>query len=329
MPSKFMVSVIVASTLIAAAPAWSADRPATPATHPAITPPTADLAQSEFDSGHYTEAMPTIARLLALDPVKAQYDRQAMLMLRADCQLHLKQYTAAADTLNAVRLAAEKANDQPTADRAIAMLHLIQKSPGGFYTPATGADKKPLNILDASHRKTAYAALYADQFALLQQKVTAAKNTATLPLILEIAASARGLRALATTADKSARDIDDATKDLPAAANTALRRALADGDQTVSRISRSANAWVRVQTGATIDVFNRASTNYTERKTGLSTADATALREVETSCDHLPDIITTLTQAFGKPETYRILPKRFADLKSRADTVLKADYSHL
>src|SRR5207248_1905113 len=109
------------------------------------------------NAGQYQDALKALLRILELKgPAAAGYDRHEMLMLKAECQLQIKQSSAALDTLELARKEAAAAANEGHVMEASALAMLVRLSPGGNYTPQTGTIRKPIPIHDRTLRKAGY-----------------------------------------------------------------------------------------------------------------------------------------------------------------------------
>src|SRR3954462_10442462 len=98
-----------------------------------------DQIQKIMDSKAYRPALQTIAQVL---PTAAQGDKYALLMMRGECLLQLKD---GATAILAFDQAAAAAGSNPPSEAARATSLLIRKSAGLVYTPRT-SDRTPLDI---------------------------------------------------------------------------------------------------------------------------------------------------------------------------------------
>ena len=224
-----MKKVLTAAVLgfVVATNAW-ADVTVRPATAPASAPApaSAESAKALAAAGKWREALSMATKVL--DPgtrgVPA-FDRQEVLFLRAECLLQLRDGRTAMDVLNHIAQDADKASDVAGASNAMALSYLISKSPLMIFTPKTTADKKPLNILDAANRKTAMEALYADEFAVNEQRVNAAKVGTTLAPVADLVKGLPMMMALERVTSGATSKTDGLMKDVPQAAASIMRSA--------------------------------------------------------------------------------------------------------
>jgi hypothetical protein len=275
-----------------------------------------------IDAGNYKDALAAISRVTELiGAAAAPYDRQKVLMLKAECQIQLKQNSAANATLN---LAKKEAKDPAAAAEPTALLELIQKSPGGTYTPkAPGA--APISVLDRAKRKDAYKALAADELALLQNQVKAASNAISLPPLMNIGRAAAPVRALELAATGKTDQVDAVTAQLAAIAQKLMNKALGDMSTKVESISAAANRQITVTVPMN---FGRGQTAPVQqvRPVGLNSNDIQQLRDIEKTCDQFPPAVKELSAAFGDEKGFNEVSNRATQIKSRADTVLNANY---
>ncbi len=177
MSSRHVCAIFLAgAALIAATPPPQATPGRGPTTTaPAATAPArpkipADTAeiQQAIDRGEYASAVSGISRLLAPShPV--DYDRHLLLMLRAECELQLKQTTQSISTLEGIRKVSHENAVIHDEYEALAMIFLIHKSPALTYTPKSGASRIPISILERTRRKELYNDLFTDEFAIVQK----------------------------------------------------------------------------------------------------------------------------------------------------------------
>ena len=125
------------------------------------------------------------------------YNRLDMLSLKAECQLQLRQTTAALDALDAAQREAANGASRGGCQHGLIGVCLSHSafSHAQHYTPKTSNGplaKKPIDILDRGQRPDAYKALFADELAAAQQKIRQAETARTMPPILEGAKNAPG-----------------------------------------------------------------------------------------------------------------------------------------
>ena len=182
---RFAVAAGVLAAAMAGGEAGAQEAPPVPMTRE---------IKAQVEAGDYREALKGLLRALDLKGPAAQaYDRVELLMLRAECQLQIKESRACLDSLEAARKEAGVQGKSDGVGAAMAMALLVQRSTAFRYVPKTAAAgpvaPKPVDILDRQARPEAYKALFADELAGTRQKVRAAETVRTMPPIMEAAES--------------------------------------------------------------------------------------------------------------------------------------------
>ena len=330
---------LILSPLVAIAEDPSQTQPAIP---PATTAPTtapaprplsanellsADELHKLVDAGQYKDALRGLARPLALRGAAAgAYDRHDLLMMKAECLVQTHDNAGAIATLALVRKESTADNKPEEALLADAFVELLQKSPGGTYLPKTGSSRLAIKILDRSLRKSAYDALFADQFALFQQKATAAANAKKLPPYMDAAKFAAALRAVEFASTGSNTQSSAAMKELADGALKLITDTLDDLEARETRISTAANR----ETTQTVNAGFRGTTYPQNRttKAGLTGNDAPTLRDIINTCKQIPQATQELANAFGtEQDTFKAAANRAEDIKSKANVTLTTDYT--
>jgi hypothetical protein len=281
------------------------------------------------DAGQYKDALRGLLRVLALrGAAAAAYDRHDMLMLKAECLAQNHDNAAALSTLALAHkesAAAEKPDEVLLAD---AFAELLQKSPGGIYTPRTGASRGPIKILDRSVRKSAYDALFADQFALFQQKAVAAGNAKTLPPFIEAAKFAAQVRSVEFASAGNNTQSSDAMKDLADRALKLIDGVLEDMEALQTRISTAANRTITETYYTNGRGGGGAYPQQRTHKAGLTGEDANNLKSIIETCKKMPPATAELSEAFGTAgEEFKAAASKAEDLKSKATITLTTDYT--
>jgi hypothetical protein len=281
---------------------------------------TADQAQSLVDAGKYKDALKVLLHLLDLRGPAVTFDRQQMLILRAECQLQLHANLPALASLDIARKESVTLGADDNAAQAAAFSFLIQKSPRDTFTPQTGTDRKPINILDRSTRKDAYAKLFADTFAADQQKLKAALSANTLPPLADLAKDIPSLQALEHVSTGASTQSDAFSKKASSAAVRLVSTTLSDFSSKVARITQAANQIVNENTSA-----GSYSTQY--RHAGLTPDQTTTLKDIGASCQQMGPILTDFGKAFGDPEMFHNDINRAETIMQQAQTALTRDYN--
>jgi hypothetical protein len=301
----------------------------TPTSAPAATSqpaaggaPTAELAQSLVDAGKYKEALRVLLHLLDLRGTAVTFDRQQMLILRAECQVQLHSNMAAQVSLQMAEKESTALGADDDAAQAEAFAFLIQKSTRDIFVAQTGPDRKAINILDRTARKTAYAELFADTYAADQQKLKAAVASNTLPPLADLAKDVVPLQALERVTTGASKESTAFSKKASHSAAMLVSTTLMDFSTKVSRISSAANQVVNENTSA-----GTFSTQY--RRAGLTGDEIRTLRDIGASCEEMGPMLTDFGRAFGDAEMFRSEMTRAEMIKEQAQTVLTKDYSTL
>jgi hypothetical protein len=279
------------------------------------------------DAGQYKDALRGLARPLQLrGPAAGAYDRHDLLMLKAECLIQSHDNATALATLALAHKESAAAAKPEEVLLADALAELIQKSTGGVYLPKTGASRLPIKLLDRSARKSAYDALFADQFTLFQQKAAAASNAKSLPPFLEAAKSAAAVRAVEFASTGSNTQSSDVMKDLADHALKLLTDVLDDLDVKQTRISTAANRQITETYYA-----NARGQSYPQNRThkaGLGPNDPAALKEIIETCKKMPPAAQQLADAFGtEQDAFKAVATKADDLKAKATITLTTDYT--
>jgi hypothetical protein len=292
--------------------------PTAPTTQP--TAATAEEAQSLVDAGKYKEALKILLHLLDLRGPAVTFDRQQMLILRAECQVQMHANVAALGSLDVAHKEAVTLGADDDAAQAAAFTYLIQKSPRDIFVPQTGSDRKPIDILDRTARKTAYAELFADTFSADQQKLKAALSSNTLPPLADLAKDVPYLGALEHVSAGTTVQTDAFSKKASGAATRLVSSTLADFQSQVSHISTEANEVVNMNTSA-----GAYSTQY--RHAGLTADQIRTLKNIGTTCEQMTEVLSDFGKAFGNADLFHADVTRAANLKDQIRDILNKDYN--
>jgi hypothetical protein len=272
-------------------------------------PSTADI-QTLVDSRQYAVAVREIQRVLALNGAAANaYDRYKLLMLRAECELQLKQQPAALDSLKAAKAEAFRQSKPELAEDPIARTFLIQKSTAYQYTPktaitfgASGHANRPIPILDRARRGEAFGALLADEFPAVEKKVAAIASAKTLAPVLDAAKSAGALHALEYAQTRGSQQTAALTHPVADKAARLLDQALIDSSTRVEAIADSAQQIVVENLMIMNQATHQPTTIQRTRRRGLSGRDTDYLQSVQAACEKISasalDISQTLDAEF-------------------------------
>ena len=281
---------------------------------------TADDIRAAVRDKKYHEALEGISKLLASGK-PADYDRIEMLMLRAECFLQLKQNTQALDTLEGIRKMTLQSASKKDEAAAVALSTLIRRSPGGKYTPKTGTDKSPIDIMERTSRDTAFHALWADELANYQQTAKTAGAGTSLSAITTAADQMSALENLEMFVTSATTQSTAVGKTLIEGANRIITSAENAYDQDIARISIDSHKVISTP-HTTIDAYGGSRTEYTSAPAGLSAADSKALNDIETNCQKVVELIPTLRTQLNQPDALVHVESNANRLKTRAHAVL-------
>jgi hypothetical protein len=286
------------------------------------TLPTMEDITKLADAGQWKETLAAVSRVSELKgPAAAPYDRRKLLMMKAECQLQLHENSGATTTLATL---IKESKDAKEAAEPIALTELLQKSPGGTYTPK-GAGQPPISVLDRSKRKEAYTALATDQLAALQARVKAASNVTALPPLVQLGKAAAPVRAAEYAGTGKTEQVDAVTAQLAALSQKLMNAALGELSRRVEAVSLSANKQITVTVPMNFGRGGTAAVTQS-RPTGLTSTDIATLRDVEKQCDQFAPASKELGQAFGDEKGFSGITSQATQIKSRAEAVLNANY---
>jgi hypothetical protein len=170
-----------------------------------------DAARADAARGDHRAALQKIARLLSTSAAPPAAERYALLMLRGESLLQLKDRAGA---ISAYKAAAKSAADLPQFAAARANALIIEVSANGMYAPA---GESAIDVLDPTSRKRAMARLQAELLAKNKREIENAMRAETLPplervfvpvahaFLLEAAATGEGKETLPTMRELGSR----------------------------------------------------------------------------------------------------------------------------
>jgi hypothetical protein len=266
----------------------------------AVNSPTPEEAHRLANSGQYDDALRMIARVMAKSD--DGYDRHDLLMLRAECYLQTRNAASALTTLNTVYQEADAAHNAEDIDGALAMAFLIQKSPAFKYTPKSGKDRKPIDIVSPAWRKIAYAAVYTDELSAFKQEGRDARSQMTIAPLLDIAKRFACVQGLEDKATGGKKQTDAMARDLSDWASKMINVTL---DGYKSKVD-------------TIDYDSDHSNHHTQ----VAASDLQVLQDIVVTCNQVPDAVATLTRAYAQPGDLSATVTKAREIKDHATTVL-------
>lgn len=254
----------------------------------------------------------------------AAVDRQALFLLKSECQMQLKRRDDAIRTLGQVKQEADRANDTKTSSQAVAITYLLQKSVNFQYKPGTLADKTPVNILDPDMRKVAYTALLADELALMERQQNDARTNRTLKPIMQLAENFPRTQAIERTASDNTSQTDVIARELSTWADTRITATLKDHSDRINQIAEQAS---RPSVPGTITSPRGRRNAPRSAQIGLDEAQTQELHSIIADCRTIPKAVNDFTRVFGESNN---LPKRITEAKNiedRANLALQGNYA--
>jgi hypothetical protein len=166
-----------------------------PATLPAAQPVRDgfDDIRAELAAGNPRAALQTIARRLR-EPRLAPSQRYALLMLRGDALVRLRQRSGALDAFRSALRSADAADaDPPLVLDARAMVELFGSTNGWAYRSASG---ETFDLIESASRRSAVRAMFEDRLLAARSRVEAAKRAPTLGPMIDLLPELGALLAL-------------------------------------------------------------------------------------------------------------------------------------
>ena len=198
-----------------------------------------DAARLDAASGDYRAALQKASKLLSSFKEPRPGERYELLMLKAECQLQLKDRMGAVTTFKSAAKAAGDLN-QLAAARANAVI--IERSQGGAYKSAFGSADPPIDILASESRKKAMSQLLQDLWAKHKRDFDAAMRADTLPPIEKVFVAIADAYALELATTGEARQCGPVMKDLGGRAFGLIRDEVSRYARAVDQMSQLANS---------------------------------------------------------------------------------------
>jgi hypothetical protein len=183
-----------------------------------IAPPqdvSLDAARADAARGDHRAALQKIAALLTPPNEPQPADRYELLMLKAECQLQLKDRLGSVATFKSAAKAATN-TAQLAAARANAVV--VDRSFGGTYTPAFAVGESPIDILPPDSRHKAMARLQQELWTKNARDLDQAMRADTLPPIERVFTPIADAYCLELTATGEAAQTGPAMRELGARA---------------------------------------------------------------------------------------------------------------
>ena len=308
--------------------------PAPGTTGPAPLPTAAEV-RKQVNDGQYRDALKSLLRVLELKGTPAAaYDRAEMLLLRAECQLQIRETQAAQSTLDATVKEARGGNGIPpkpdALGKALAFSALITKSPNMLYTPRSRTGPltpKPINILDRAARPAAYKALFEDSLAGVKAHVLAAQGAATMPPILDTAKEVATLRALEKAGTEDDAQSKPLALQLAGTASVVLGNAVAGMNGDIDAIAGGANLIYALPIQRVDMVTGVRSVDQITHRRGLVNDEAARLKAIQQNCAAIITACYDLRLALDTPDPFAGIAGDANTLAQKAGRVLNDDYS--
>jgi hypothetical protein len=294
--------------------------------------PTEKEIRTQVDAGEYRDALKGLGRALDLKGKPAEgMDRVALLMLRAECQLQLKETQATLASLEQARKEAAAGGRGDDVGTALAMTALIQKSVAFKYTPKTSngpLTPKPMDILNRQTRQEVFKALFADQLLPTRAKVKQAEQSRTMPPVLEAAKLTSALRAIEKAANNETTESEEMAKTLGQHAVDMLTNSVGDLSGQVDAIFKYANTVVTVPMARYDQTSGKSWIEQVSRRHGIDGNQPQQLKQIQTTCGQVETAaneMSLLLPASG--EAFKNVATSATALKTRAGEVLNEDYT--
>lgn len=289
-------------------------------------PPTPEQIQKLIEAQAYRPALQAIAQIMpSVAKAAAGGDKYALLMMRGECLLQLKDSATAIIAFDQAAAAAGSL-EQNEAARAIG--GLIRKSPGLAYTPRTGDNRAPLDLTNLDARKRAMIALLDDELPAVAKQVNQALTAQTLPPILAVAPTLRDLHALeeaGTGDDKRTIALVQPLADrIYALIDAELNRV----NQQVQAIQRAASRTVNYPSGSYQMVNGVVQSIPAQGYGGLDVQDRQALRD---AIAYLGNVGQTCADLTAVARSYERDSQRWQALAKRTQGIVDlaaAVYDH-
>jgi len=320
-------SVLAFTVHAATVPAATAPTTApagTSASAAAKAPVTPEQIKALVDQGQYAQAIAAINHLL--DPKHPpDFDRVAMLMLRGECTLQLKQSSTALDYLDAIRKQAHEDASRLDEARAAALMFLVRKSPGYLYTPKTASNKTPVEILPRNSRDGIYRFLYDDELAVSRQMAKEAAFGTTLAPVVKVADELYYVQAVELIVTGGIANTKAVAVQLVKSARPVMVRAELEFDNEIVAIAARAN---RLVTGPGLTTFNgrgRSQGRLQVTTVGLAAVDVQHLTSISGDCDGIILLIEKLRVLADNPNALSGPYDRAGALKVDCASVIAGD----
>lgn len=227
---RCVLRVILLLTL--AAPLWAQPMPTSLAS-----------IQEAFDQQHYHEALRMASRVLALRRLPDGFDRAALLSIKAESHLRLRQTPSA---IHAFEELVEASEDPQARAVATATVALLKKSGNGQYAPDKPEGERdrprPIDVIEPASRETALRAMADDELRPIAARVRRLRTAGRLPPMLELLQELRTIAVFERAATGSTEKADAFVAEVIEVASSAMLAAMAEMNAGVDAIEARAFA---------------------------------------------------------------------------------------
>lgn len=287
-----------------------------------------ELQQLQTDK-QWQPLLQKLSRVLALRGDAAKnLDRYELLMMKGEAHAQLKQPAPAGRAFADAAKEAGTQKDRVAVASSTALL--IKRSQTFVYkrkSPTTQpSDPKEIDVLDPAKRKQGFAALAADELAVLRPKVKSATTANNLKPVVELMKSMDDLRNAELASAGNTAMTDSLLPPLATHSKELSAKYLADEKARVDSIETSANTVDDVGAGRGYPGQIR-ETRY--KKRGLMSADTTNLKNAIATCNEIAAGDKQMAEVFGAELGKPLLDvaTEATTVAQKAEAVLNADYS--
>jgi hypothetical protein len=292
--------------------------------------PTTDDVKAALDRKDYSTTVKLASRLLGLHGnAAAGLNRYELFTLKGEGHFGLHAVPMAIEAYN---YALKETTDPHEIAEAKATILLFKRASGSNYVPKTtppgGTKPPPIDLLDRTQRKAAFAALLDDELTPIQPKIKSASSASSLTVIFPVLQQVEDLVAL----DRLANDNDDKTKqisgDLVEHARTLITTALKGMWSRVDDIDKAANTKTTTSIQVPVTTSGLYVTKQTVHKAGLSQSNKSELQNIISTCDKIQPAAQAFMQSAGNEDKdWAAITADATRVGSRAKDVLNADYT--
>jgi len=259
-----------------------------------------DMARIDAARGEHRAAMQKIATLLAPPNEPLPADRYELLMLKAECQLQLKDRVGAVSTFKS---AAKAAGDVSQLAAARANAIVIERSSSGTYTPAFAIGESPIDVLAPESRKKAMARLQQEIWTKSKADLDQAMRAETLPPIERVFSAVAEAYCLEIATTGEAKQTGPAMRELGTRAFRLMDAEIGRGARAIDGLTQLANS-----------AQGYAYSGWAASPRGLVPAERNQLREIS----------TYLAKIQARAREYREAAARLGGEPQKWDTLVAA-----